>query len=663
MAHPLRTLTIDDWLDGGLSYYQYENDKKRKRLKTLGHGCRNNPVKIIWDSLRPDRKALLGRPAGDASTARGNEVEQALEHDAGAYNYYASYMKPDGTPLSPEKSKTYYATACVLNAIIKVYAGREAFRARVGKRTTTADLDRIVAKALAIDREKWPFDLPESKRVKDKLKEYKEKGYESLIKRYDGNQNRRKVHEGIEGLLISIYCMSNLPFGEWVYEDYNAFVEGKKDIVDRESGEVLDPQDYYDATGYPVHLERSTVRHYFYKNKALVDSVRKNRIDFITQNSPHNSRRRPDYSLSKISMDDRTLPRRTPEGDMVNVYFAVEVLSGAWLGYTHKRGALTVEDVRECFRNMYGTLQRHSLVWPGECEVEHHLMGSIKDELEMMFMEATFCAPGLSRSKRAEQGVRAKKYEDEKRHQTGIGRWYGKGAYKTKSANKDAEYKEERLPYAQLIAEDIESINRHNHALHPDQKRWPGKTRWQVLSENQNPGLAPAQAHLIMRYVGQKTETSITNNTYVKVQYSRYTIESYGMLKRLKPNNYNVEARWLRDADGSIDELYLYQDDKYIGKALKELVYNEAKIERTEADEAIRTEQAKRQARFHKEIKDEKARKYRKVAVLPGDVNYHQDLIPEVLDVSPYQADADPADDPLATYDPEYWVQKALRDR
>ena len=662
MTRPIKTITLDEWKAAGLSYKMYENDKQRGRLKTLGHGCRNKPVEIIWDSLRPARKALLMHLTDEQATPGGNEVEQALEHDTRAYNFFTTYIKPDGSPLDPEKIKTYYATACVLNAIIKVYDDREAFRARVGQRTTNADLEQIVMTAQAIDRHKWPFDLPVSKRVKDKIKEYRERGPECLIKKYDGNQNRRKVNEGIEGLLISIYCMSNLPFGEWVYEDYNAFIDGKKDIVDQETGEVINPHDYYDATGYPVHLERSTVRHYFYKNKTLVESMRKNRIDFITQNSPHNSRRRPDYSLSKISMDDRTLPRRTSEGDMLNVYFAMDVLSGAWVGYTHKRGALTVEDVWECFRNMYTTLSNQGLVWPGEVEVEHHLMSSIAGDLELMFAHNTFCTPGLSRSKRAEQGVRSKKYEDEKRHQTGVGRWYGKGAYKTKSANKDPEYKEERLPYAQIIADDIESINRHNHAPHPDQKRFADKTRWQVLVENQNPQLAPAQPHLLMRYLGRPTSTSITNNTFLKVQYATYAVESYAVIKRLKLNNYEVEARWLHDADGTIDEVYLYQDEKYIGKALKEERYNEAKIERTQKDEDIRTRQAVRQAKFHKELKDEKEKKYRKVTVIPADTNYHQDLKPEILDVTPHQ-DPEPEDDPLANYDPEYWVQKALRDR
>ena len=662
MTRPIKTITLEEWIGAGLSYKMYKNDKQRGKIKTLGHGCRNNPVEIVWDSLRPARKALLMHLTDEQATPGGNEVEQALEHDTKAHNYFTTYMKPDGTPLDPEKIKTYYATACVLNAIMKVYNARVAFRSRVGKTTTNADLEHIINKAHAIDRQKWPFDLPASKRIKDKIKEYQDKGYECLIKKYDGNQNRRKVHEGIESLLISIYCMSNLPFGEWVYEDYNAFVEGKKDIVAQDTGEVLNPQDYYDATGYPVHLERSTVRHYFYKNKALVESMRKNRIDFITQNSPYNQRSRPDYSLSKISMDDRTLPRRTAEGDMVNVYFAIDVLSGAWIGYTHKRGALGLDDVWNCFRNMYLTLNSHSLVWPGEVEVEHHLMSHIADELGLMFAHNTFCTPGLSRSKRAEQGVRAKKYEDEKRHQTGIGRWYGKGPYKTKSANKDPDYKEERLLYAQLIADDIESISRHNNALHPDQKRFAGKTRWQVLVENQNPQLATPQAHLLMRYLGNPTKTSITNNTYLKVQLSSYTVESYAVIKRLKPNNYEVEARWLRDQDGDIEQVYLYQDDKYIGMAIKEERYNEAKIERTEKDEAVRTRQAIRQATFHKELKDEKEKKYRKVAVLPANVNYHETITPEILEVTPYK-ETELNDEPLASYDPEYWVQKALNDR
>lgn len=661
MAHPLRTITLDEWSDAGLSYYQYENDKKRGQLKTLKHPAPGHPVRIIFDSLREDRKRVLQHLVEKPCTST-TRVEQFVGHDQKAYHFFSTYTRADGTPLDPEKIKTYYATACVLNSIIKGLNERTAAKARHGKRATGADLEEIVAQAQGLDREKWPFDLPSSKRVKAKLKEYQQKGYECLIKRYEGNQNRRKVHEGIEALLISIYCMNNLPFGEWVYEDYNAFIDGKKDIIDQATGEVLNPADFYDPTGYPVHLERSTVRHYFYKNKALVESLRKNRIDFITQNSPHNSRRRPDYSLSKISMDDRTLPRRTPEGDMVNVYFAMDVLSGAWLGYTHKRGDLTVEDVWDCLRSMYTILGSHNLAWPGEVEVEHHLMSSIKSELEMMFMEATFCTPGLSRSKRAEQGVRAKKYEDEKRHQTGIGRWYLKGPYKTKSPNKDPEYKEERLPFSRLVAEDIESIQRHNNAPHPDQERFPGKTRWQVLIENQNPDLAPAQEHLLMRYLGHKTHTSITNNTFLKVQYSTYAIESLSVIKRLRPNNYEVEARWLRDTDGTIDQVYLYQDDKYIGCALKEERYNEAKVERTEKDEEIRSRQAIRQAKFHKELKEEKERKYRKVSVISSDIDYHETVQPQVLDVTPNPV-PEPEPDALEFYDPEYWVQKALSDR
>jgi len=282
---------------------------------------------------------------------------------------------------------------------------------------------------------------------------------------------------------------------------------------------------------------------------------------------------------------------------------------------------------------MFHTITTHNLIWPAEVEVENHLMKDIEEDLRKMFAFVTFCAPGLSRSKRAEHFIRGRKYGDEKKNQVGIGRWNLKGSYKTKSENKDEDYKQPRIPIEQLIQEDQESIQRHNNSPHPNQKLFPGKTRWQVLLENMNPDLSRPQKHKLLRYLGIKTETSIRNNDFTQVMYEKYAIDNLSTISRLKPHNYNVEAFYIPDKSGNIEEVYLYQGDTFITKATKIEKYNEAKVERTERDEQIRRDQAKRQAHFFKVEKDGIAEKIvRKLDSIPAD---HMISIPDDIIIVP----------------------------
>ncbi len=59
-------ISLDDWKAAGLSYYQYENDRKRGKLEATT-GCRSNPVQIYFDSIQDEAKkqkiiAAFGNP-------------------------------------------------------------------------------------------------------------------------------------------------------------------------------------------------------------------------------------------------------------------------------------------------------------------------------------------------------------------------------------------------------------------------------------------------------------------------------------------------------------------------------------------------------------------------------------------------------------------------
>lgn len=566
--------------------------------------CPGSPALISFDRMRSDmREKYIERYGDPRKKPRNTRLQDLIEPDHKAAKFFAEYLFDDDTNIRPERQAEYNANATVLNAVGKLLMELQGRAKKLSRRA--GDTWQIISAMVNIvDRNEYPHTLPTNPiRLKDKFKNYVDHGYAHLIHKGIKNSNAKKVNDKIERLILSLYCRQNLPFGSWVYDNFLQFLSGTLTIVDKETGDILDRNDYFDSEkGTYIAISRSTVWNIIHNpsNAIIIDRLRNNRIDHVTHNTPFNHRKAPRYSLSKISMDDRTLSRKTIDGKYLNAYLAFDVMSDVILGCVHSTDSPSIAMVWDCFRDMYRNITQHGLMWPGEVEVENHLMKEISDDLNAMFGYVTFCAPGISRSKRAEHKIRAKKYGDEKLHQTGIGRWYGKGAYKTKSENKDEDYKQPRVALETLIAEDRESIQRFNHSPHPNQKMFPGKTRWEVLLENQNPDLGRPQKHKLFRYMGLRTETSLRNNDYVTVQYEKYSIDALHAINRLRPNNYNVEAYYVPEHDGNIGEVFIYQGDTFISRATKIDRYNEAKIERTERDEDIRTNQAKRQAHFFK---------------------------------------------------------------
>ena len=287
--------------------------------------------------------------------------------------------------------------------------------------------------------------------------------------------------------------------------------------------------------------------------------------DFNNAYRPYHLRRVGEYSLSKISLDDRDLPRPMKDGNRVKAYYAYDVVSGAVVGYAHNR-LKTAELFLDCMRNMFQTLDRNGMYIPAELEVEHHLVSDFADGLMQagtVFPLIRWCNPGNSREKRAEHMNRAKKYGVEKLSQVGIGRWYAKlEANRPKEEKvydeKNNTYKVKSYTYDELVADDIRSIHEYNNQLHPNQKRFPGMTRWDVLCSKQNPDLAPWDKAVLYRFIGFRTDTTIKNNSFFTVQYNNFILPEPEIISKLEPRNYKVEAYYLPDTDGNITEVYIY---------------------------------------------------------------------------------------------------------
>lgn len=536
--------------------------------------------------------------------------------DAKAREFYTRFRFDNGDALPPEHIQEYTVNASVIEAVMR--AMEDATFMRKAMKAGPVNWGEL-AGAISYYQAEFGHTLPvSSNRFKKRVNDFKANGYESLISRKFMNQNRRKVTYDIERLLLSIDAQPEQPFNTTVWEQYNLFVQGELELYDPETGEVLNPADFTDKDGNPLVLSPATVANYLNnpKNKALRGKLHMSQWDFNNAYRPYHLRSIGEYSLSKISLDDRDLPRPMKDGNRVKAYYAYDVVSGAVVGYAYNRYK-TTELFLDCMRNMFQTLDRNGMYIPAELEVEHHLVSDFADGLMQagtVFPLIRWCNPGNSREKRAEHKNREKKYGVEKRTQVGIGRWYAKlEANRPKEEKvydeKNNTYKVKTYSYEELVADDIRAIETFNAQPHPNQKRYPGMSRWDVLCAHQNPNLAPWDKAVLYRFIGQHTETTIRQNTYCTVMYNQYGLPSPEIIEKLEPRNYKVDAYYLPDADGTINEVYIYQNGRYIATCKPVARYNENTAEQTEYDKAAYTEQSKYVAQFDKMMKDGKIKR------------------------------------------------------
>ena len=536
--------------------------------------------------------------------------------DAKAREFYTRFRFDNGDALPPEHIQEYTVNASVIEAVMR--AMEDATFMRKAMKAEPVNWGEL-AGAISYYQAEFGHTLPvSSNRFKKRVNDFKANGYESLISRKFMNQNRRKVTYDIERLLLSIDAQPEQPFNTTVWEQYNLFVQGELELYDPETGEVLNPADFTDKDGNPLVLSPATVANYLNnpKNKALRGKLHMSQWDFNNAYRPYHLRSIGEYSLSKVSLDDRDLPRPMKDGNRVKAYYAYDVVSGAVVGYAYNRYK-TTELFLDCMRNMFQTLDRNGMYIPAELEVEHHLVSDFADGLMQagtVFPLIRWCTPGNSREKRAEHKNREKKYGVEKRTQVGIGRWYAKlEANRPKEEKvydeKNNTYKVKTYSYEELVADDIRAIETFNAQPHPNQKRYPGMSRWDVLCAHQNPNLAPWDKAVLYRFIGQHTETTIRQNTYCTVMYNQYGLPSPEIIEKLEPRNYKVDAYYLPDADGTINEVYIYQNGRYIATCKPVARYNENTAEQTEYDKAAYTEQSKYVAQFDKMMKDGKIKR------------------------------------------------------
>ena len=584
----------------------YDSLVNRRKIDVMRSGKGKDRYALIAVDSLPTKyleQVTVRYPEGSMIRLQGWIVSN-YEVDQNAVAFFFD-RKQTGVELSHKQAREYIINASVMNACIKLYDRAKSYRSLMGE-----DYDwNKMATVIETLRVKFGHTLPSSTlRFRQKVNQYKKGGYAALISGKFGNQNKRKVDLRLEKLVLGLWCLPNKPYGAQVRDLYESFLCGELDAYDVKTGELFSPNDFTDKNGEPITLSDTTIRNILNKpsNRAIWDKSQLSWSSFMHESMPHMHRHAGEYSLSQITMDDVDLTRKLRDTKLrVKAYYAYDSVSQCVLGASYSR-TKDPQLVRECFREMFRLIAKHGWGIPAGIEVENHLMTEYKYSLLQegtVFTHVRYCAPLNSQEKQAENFNGAKKKSVIHRNHTGIGRFYGKWqwraeARKVSDASNDTWEDKEYFSFEELVADDRRDNYEWNHALHPDQKRFKGMTRWDVLMERINPNLRPYDEITLARYIGEKVETSVRRNSTVRVAYEDWWLSSYEVLKKLAPNNYKVTAYYLPDEDGKPQNVYIFQGDRYIDQVERVETYNRVMAEQTDDDKRKFYRQQKKVRQF-----------------------------------------------------------------
>lgn len=553
-----------------------------KSLIQLRRAAPGLPALVTWESLPPSWQDDLIKSFGKPPEyIKRGLIAKYYQDDGKAMRFYTEYTFSNGKHLPRPTRDEYTINASVLNALAIAYENRYNFRKE--RKVKILDIWDTLTEEVNVFRETRPHTLnANSRRLRQKLNEYLKEGYPCLIHRNFCNKSALKAQNRSIKLLNDMFAQqTNKPTPTEISRQYDAFLNGYVEIINKATAEVYDPYSF-------PKLSESTITEYLSKweNKVVSHSKRSgDRQKLMAKYKPYHSLEQPKFSGSIISIDDRQPPFEYAKGKRVWFYNAIDLGSEAitcWV-YGQTKEGIIIDFYRQLVRNY----AEWGLNLPAEVEGEMNLNSSFKDSFlrEGAMFQYVRLEANNARGKRIEAYYRPLRYNIEKKREGWIAR-----PFALSESNQAGSIDTPLIPYDDIIQGCLRDIETWNNTEHSKAK---GKTRWEYFLENQNKNLQPTNYKAILPYLGFKTETSC-NVGIIKLQGTEFLLGDNGRISfgqdliRLMEE---VEGRaldvyWLDDNEGKVlkAHVYLHGSDRYICEAVAKPKYNKARIEQTPED-------------------------------------------------------------------------------
>lgn len=562
----------------------------RERIKTgiikrLRPRNQYTPTLVGWKDLPPDWQKKLIEVFGEPTKrAKQSLFEKYFELDSMAVYFYANYRLKNGVGLPPETQDEYALNASVLNLIDDMFNRRKEFRQLM--KGTVKEVWEITANDAELFRRIKPHTLPTGRRLRDKLNEYTRGGlrnYEVLIHKNWCNVSALKLDDDTMGLLDNMFATQDQkPTATEVARQYGAFKAGYIEIINNETGECYDPNDFSD-------IGEGTIRKWLAKWSSKIATHHKrggDRQKLINLFKPYHSLMQPKYAGSIISIDDRQPPFEYAKGKRLWFYNAIDLGSEAFTCWVHgkDKAGIIIEFYRQLMRNY----TEWGLPMPAEIEAEMNLNSSFVNTFlkDGAMFQYTHIEGNNARAKRIERYYGNLRYDYEKQREGWLAR-----PFALSESNQIRLKPVPFVPYEKIIEGCLKDIETWNNTEHSQIK---GKTRWEVFIEMQNPNVRPTNWRAILPHLGYKTQTSC-NKGIIRLNNGEFVLGNEGEIyfgEKLVMLMDWVEGKeldiyWMDDNDGGVMRalVYLRGGEQCICEAIAKPRYNRARIERTEEDD------------------------------------------------------------------------------
>lgn len=217
--------------NGIVSLANYKKLVMRSHIQVLRRACYGTPALIDWESLPLRYKQLYIARFGDPyKQMQDNYIASYIVRDAEAWLYYNDYRLDDGRSLPAERITEYVINAEILDAVSRIAADRKAMRKALSGstkgiwETLAVQVAQLAEQVDELKNKKFPHTLPQNHvRLREKVKQFKADGYESLIHRGYCNKNTEKINDNARLWLLARWAnmVNRITSFEHLFVEYN----------------------------------------------------------------------------------------------------------------------------------------------------------------------------------------------------------------------------------------------------------------------------------------------------------------------------------------------------------------------------------------------------------------------------------------------------------